>query len=357
MTEQRRYTINVAGTAPSPFPAETLYGLLWTDGGDALDIPQRYPFQGEWGGAATDFSLRIDGTSPMPTRLDTVYLSIVEKRFYWVEQPLPAGEMAERWERQAADCPGSPFDGLLVGFAPYGQVAVWLTGRDKSVLALWTRGKEVEVSMADFLPSSPDYKLADYCDWHIRHDEGVEDNLRLNGLPPRGLFDGLMQQFCYRYVPLFQHYDEDGGGWRKYGDGEAAAMPQLDYIEEALSDGTHDCLRDGSLLSHHMGGKPRRLCVAWHVGKRSYTAWLWFDTVALHEAFTRFYGTHPDTRADLIMRIDCHKDKYELSLYRQGLREPQPISPGAWQMIVFRNGFECHRSDNYSQPSGAWGWQ
>lgn len=244
--------------------------------------------------------------------------------------------------------PLTDFKIVTIGVVQTGRCILWQGASEKNVLVTYKQAEERRISLDDITTWNPFITYALFSSECVKH---------LSWQTHKQFDDNYMQQFCYRYVPLFQHYDEDGGGWRKYGDGEAAAMPQLDYIEEALSDGTHDRLRDGSLLGHHMGGKPRRLCVAWHVGKRSYTAWLWFDTVALHEAFTRFYGVHPDTRADLIMRIDCSKDKYELSLYRQGLREPQPISPGAWQMIVFRNGFECHRSDNYSQPSGAWGWQ
>ncbi len=72
--------------------------------------------------------------------------------------------------------------------------------------------------------------------------------------------------------------------------------------------------------------------------------------------FERSYGNHPDTNVDFIIRIDPYKKKYQLALYRYGLKKPVTISEDAYQMIVFKDLFEYYRSDNYDQPDGAWDW-
>ena len=59
---------------------------------------------------------------------------------------------------------------------------------------------------------------------------------------------------------------------------------------------------------------------------------------------------------DFMIRIDSEKNKYELALYRYGLKEPQVISESAYQLLVFKNKFEYYRSENYNQPRGAWIW-
>lgn len=74
------------------------------------------------------------------------------------------------------------------------------------------------------------------------------------------------------------------------------------------------------------------------------------------EIFNRFYGAHPETKTDFIIRIDAENKKYELALYRQGLKEPVVIPESAYQLIVFKNKFEDYRSENYNQPRGAWIW-
>ena len=63
-----------------------------------------------------------------------------------------------------------------------------------------------------------------------------------------------------------------------------------------------------------------------------------------------------DTKTDFIIRIDSEKRKYELALFRQGLKEPQIIPEDAYQLLVFKNKFEDYRSDNYNQERGAWIW-
>ena len=201
---------------------------------------------------------------------------------------------------------------------------------------------------------NPTVTLDENCDFYINSDSRVKENLEKNGLPPRHLYDKYMQQFTYRYLPLFEHWDEDKREWTKYSDEETS--PEFDYIDEALFDGTHDKLHDGGLMNYHEAGKPKKLAVQWHIGKSEYTAYFWFEDEEIRAVFDRFYGTHPETKTDLMIRIDTEKKKFELALYRYGLKEPQVISESAYQLIVFKNKFEYYKSENYAQEKGAWIW-
>ena len=186
-------------------------------------------------------------------------------------------------------------------------------------------------------------------------DEAVV-NLSANGLPPRDLFDNYMKQFTYRYLPMFGHWDEEKEKWQPYTEEELETKPELDYVEEALYDGTHDKLHDGGLLNYHEAGKPKKLAVKWHIKKSEYTAYFWFEDEAIRAVFDKFYGIHLDTKTDFVIHIDPEKKKYERALYRYGMNEPKPISEDAYKLIVFKNKFEHFRSDNYDQPRGAWIW-
>ena len=153
---------------------------------------------------------------------------------------------------------------------------------------------------------------------------------------------------------MYEHWGEYMEKWQKYGLEEIC--PEFDYIEEALFDGTHDKLHDGGLLNYHQAGKPKKLAVKWHIKKSEYTAYFWFEDEEIRSVFDRFYGAHPETKTDFMIRIDSEKKKFELALYRYGLKEPQVISETAYQLIVFKNKFEYFRSENYDQPRGAWIW-
>lgn len=343
----RLCSYKVSGSAPELYPADTFFGLLYYDADEALEIPKRYPYGGEWGKPLSTHLLERE-RYPMPGKLDIVWLSVVERKFYSLTRQLPVKEWERLWEQ--TDDKGAPlFEYIVVGMAPYGGVAVWFHGVRKSVLAAWMKAEEIEVDMRDFMPSNPDMTLDGNCDFYIDGNRRVRRNLLENGLPPRNLYERKMHQFTYRYLPLFGTWDEGGKVWTEDSAGPA---PEFDYVDEELSDGTHDRLRDGSRLKYHQGGKPVRLTVAWHVGRSEYVACFRFDGKRTGAVFDRIYGVHRDTKTDLILRIDPRRNKFEWALYRYGLKAPAVLEEDAWQLIVFENKFECHRSKNYRPEAG-----
>lgn len=135
--------------------------------------------------------------------------------------------------------------------------------------------------------------------------------------------------------------------------------------EEALSiscvkinsfDGSLSLLRNiDNILYNHLGS-PSKILIDCIYNFNKYQIFIWFDLYNISAVFEWFYGVHPETKVDFIIRIDAENKKYELSLYRQGLKEPVIIPEGAYQLIVFKNKFEDYRSENYNQPRGAWIW-
>lgn len=292
--------------------------------------------------------------SEMPTYLELSFLSITTLRLYKLMIPLDAIDEKELGE-----------DNFLIGLSPYGDVSIWLCGTDKS--RIYYKGKGVEINGVEellnkYLPLFEGNSIKDYQKKYLNKNPIVKDCLEKNGLPPRDLFDNYMKQFTFRYQVAFEKWN--GEKWEKYGEDEAA--PEFDYIEEALYDGTHDKLHDGGLMKYHEAGKPKKLKVQFHVGgdtkdgkKRpvqEYSVYFWFEDERIREVFDRFYGAHPDTKTDFIIRIDAAQNKYGVAMYRYGLKEPVVLSEDTYQLIVFRNKFECYRSENYNQQRGAWIW-
>lgn len=353
MNAESQYKICVSGNAPSIYPSDTFFGLLYYGRDEAIEIPKLYPYSGEWGQILSTQILERD-TFPMPRVIFVVWLSIVEKKFYLLRDRLQYNKLESLWQQKDEKTQEALFTHLVVGMAPYGGVAIWASGNRKSVLEGWHQGEETTVDMETFMGGDSQYSLEEYCDFYLNNDSGLKENYVQNGLPPRHLYEKYMQQFTYRYLSLFEHWDEDNSNWKNYNDEEI--IPEFDYIEEALFDGTHDKLHDGGLMNYHQAGKPKKLAMKWHIKNSEYMAYFWFEDKEICKVFDRFYGAHPETKTDFMIRIDTEQNKYVLALYRYGLKEPQVISESAYQLIVFKNKFEYFRSENYDQPRGAWIW-
>lgn len=201
-------------------------------------------------------------------------------------------------------------DIIVIGITSHGSLALWIISNKKSDLI---------------------YQAA------IKSDEILE----------------LNRQFKYRYIIHLINQHENT---LENGENTNELIGKFDYIEEKLFDGTHDKLNNGNLLKYHQAGKPKKLAIKWHIGKSEYSAYFWFEEEPIREVFDKFYGAHPDTKTDFIIRIDAENKKYELALYWYGLKEPQVIPENVYQLLVFKNKFEDYRSDNYNQERGAWIW-
>lgn len=336
----------VSGNAPQLYPAETFFAVLEFSNGESLSVPYKYPLKGEWGDM-----LAFDFMEPtpfyIPIRIDAVYLSIVEGKFYSIQKEI-SPFVDDKYPKVMEGY------NILVGFAPYGCIVIWLWSSMKSILLSTLQGEEINVSMEDFSPNSKERDISEICKKYIHRYQDVEFNLNKNGIPRSNLFKNYMKQFIYRYLVIFKKWNAQDNWWAEYEKDDT--KPEFGNIEDILYDGTFDKLHDGVLFKYHQAGKPKKLAIKWHIGKSEYSAYFWFEEEPIRELFDKFYGAHLDTKTDFIIRIDAENRKYELALYRYGLKEPQVIPENVYQLLVFKNKFEDYRSDNYNQERGAWIW-
>lgn len=328
---------------PNTFPIFN-YAIVFRNGVDFYESIHDKACDSDW--ACSDAMIySFTGIKPIPDSLYVNWLSIYEKKQYCIETEIPAEEIAYLFSVIDETNKDKLFEFLIVGIAPLGSIALWIAGRKKSRKLLWLKAKNTIIDFSVFFPNHPNLTFS-----QISKEYGITPNSRLD----KTLFDKYMQQFTYRYLLLFEHWKKDQEEWMMYSDKEI--IPELDYIEEALFDGTHDKLHDGGLMNYHEAGKPKRLAVKWHIKKSEYTAYFWFVDEEIRSAFDSFYSAHPETKTDFMIRIDSEKNKYELTLFCDGIKEPLLISESAYQLLVFKNKFEYFRSKNYDQPRGAWIW-
>lgn len=342
----------ISGSAPRMFPTESFFGnLMWSED-DGISVPYCCPFADEWG-KPVSMHVYEEKESPIPSYLDMIWLSLAENKFYSIEEKLPTEDLEESFQELDEATGDSLYYYMIVGMAPYGRIALWVHGNKKAKLVAWMQAEETDVDMEDFCPSTR-LSRDEYVNMMLNSVPEANENLEKNGLPSRDLFDRYMQQFTYKHVVMFGHWDEEKKEWKEYEESEV--RPGFDYIEEALFDGTHDKLHDGGLMEYHQAGKPKKLALQWHVKKSDYSAYLWFDDIKIRDAFEQFYIQNPDAKMDFSIHIDPEKNKYQIALTCAASEEPIIVEEDAYQIIVFKSKFERYRSKNYNQPRGAWIW-
>lgn len=352
--EQLRFEYTVSGTAFDFAPVITYAAIITCYDKEAIQIPECLPHKGGWG-IGNHIELLDQSEHSLPQGIHILYLSILEKVHYIINEEIPYDEIKTLWTFSSSNDDSKQqsttqlYDKIIVGMAPYGHVAMWIDGLKRSKIVFWKKGERFDITQFD-----QEISYEDTCDFYINIDPKVKENLEKNGLPPQDLFDRYMQQFNYRYVVEFGHWDEELEEWKPYEEDET--RPEFDYIDETLYDGTHDKLHDGGLMEYHQAGKPQKIALQWHIKKSEYQAFLWMDDMKIRAAFEAFYHEYPDTSMDFIFRIDPQKNKYQILFNSQEADLPVLLNEETYQMIVFKSRFEHYRSKNYDQPRGAWIW-
>lgn len=334
--------------------------------------------KGLWGDVQT-FVVLNDDTFPFPSGIELQWISFMEQKYYCINVPIDAKYMEKMWlqyaqeeeevddeddddddeddtvaeeeddEEEEEKTIKSIFNYVAVGIAPHGGVAVWLRGWKKQSLITWLHAEEKELPLDEQHSLLWGLDIKTYCEAAVKQI-GLESVV----VPEPKLFENMMLQYNYKWQPVLKKWDENENSWKDYQEEEI--LPELDFVEVKCFDGTYDKLRDGSLKEYHSAGKPNHLTVAWHVGKRRYGAYFFFDHEELQATFNRCYGAHSDTKVDILVQMDPETNHYELALYRYGMKEPLKIDESAYQLMVFKNKFECFRSENYNLPPGSWRW-
>ena len=136
--DRKLFDIRVSGCAPFKYPTDLYYGLFWYSKDEALEIPKRYPYRCEWGECLSDCIL-LKNTYPMPWKLSILWLSIIEKKYYFKEEELPQRALEMIWMEHS-----KIFTHIILGMAPYGNIALWFYGTKKSRLLCSMYANEID---------------------------------------------------------------------------------------------------------------------------------------------------------------------------------------------------------------------
>ena len=291
-------------------------------------------------GFVQNVSIMTEERWPMPNRLELRYVSTRDIRCYAIDTPLDEEKAAKLWDEQQAKFPKSPFQDYVVGTAPYGIVAVWLRGRERSIL------------LNSFVAEEKEFDEVEerFYGWQ----KGKDTYMPVS----REDMERDMRQYCYRYVTLEEYWDNKKYDWVEYDDDDPYYDElYVDSVEDHRSDGTFNYLIDDvSQLAYHEAGMPERITVRWHAGRDRYMAHFWLNKGLFSQAFTQFFDAHPDSRVDIMLRMDTEEQVYVMAFRAEGEEDCTFLPWHFFKLIVFKDGVEHYKSSNYDLEKGQWSW-
>jgi len=321
-----------SGNAPLLFPTELVMGDFIFEDLTKVNIPESYPFATHWG-KPVSMHLLPDNRHPAPKFILIAWLSIVEKKFYAVAEELPVEQIAVLLSEKNKKTKEPLYNTLIAGMAPYGKLAVWLSGNGITTEVAWLQGKEISVEMKDFAPTS-NLSKEEYAKQALAECKEAFENFQENGLPDPMLFEQYMQKFNYRITPEFEN------------------DAKFEGIEINYCNGELNTLNTGEHASHSMRAKPSKIALKWSDGKKRYEAFFWIDEKKVMEIFNNCYGNDPQEEGNLIIKVEASHKQFRFFLQNSNISVAIPVEDMPY--IVFKNKFEFYRSKNYNKPKGGW---
>lgn len=331
-------------TSPFCYPVLSIFSLIHTNY-EILAIP--------YIGRLKNTKLKYtDDTSGCIINDNVVYinilwLSIIENSYYSYQKCIKIDDFE--------------YEDIIIELNPKGFISILNCDKFNSVIKLHENSVELE-SESELLNQ---YIIKEYRNYFIKNRDlnflrkeyiSILESSGYNICDIKANIDNYykrFQQYKYRYIPIYDVWNKDSNCWQK--NNQYYIESTTKELNDILFDGSFCKLLDNNLLFNNKG-KPFMIKIKWNDSYNDYYAFYWINEHKITPIFERFYGAHPETKTDFIIRIDAENRKYELALFRQGLKEPYIIPEEAYQLIVFKNKFEDYRSENYNQERGAWIW-
>jgi hypothetical protein len=335
---KKKYEIYPSGNAHILFPCEQVSGTIYFEDGESVYIPFSYSYAPVWGRAGGIHLLDNDNKFALPDSIAIIWYSIVENKFYLVKSSLPKEKIKELLEIIDPELKEPVYRNIVVGMAPYGNLAVWITGSGMQTYVTEVAWLDGEIAEIGYLDYKPDSKLAgeEYCERTLRlNNVQAYENFQKNGLPDRDLFDNYMAKFEYRIIPVFENQEiEFGVSSVRYYNGEVNPVDVMSYDR------------------YQPKAKPYKINISWQDGKDEYDAYFWTDEKKIIETFSDFYKNSQQEKGDFVIEIDKEYKNFRFFL-KNDLVEIE-IPENEMEIIIFKNTWECYRNENYKRPEGGW---
>ena len=201
----KKYEWYASGNAPVLYPTELYSEDFILSNNKRLYIPKSIPYASKWGQTGKTHVLD-NNKFPAPAAIDIFWYSWVENKFYSLKSALPLERIRNLLEEIDEESDEPLYQDIIAGMAPYGGLAVWLSGSGITTEVAWLQAEETIVEMKDFAPTVV-YTQNEYWDLVLKGFEKAYENYQKNGLPDRMLYERYMQKSNYNIS--FRFEDED----------------------------------------------------------------------------------------------------------------------------------------------------
>ncbi len=284
---------------------DCLYAIIGIKDGREIELPIVLDFNRNWGESTSKKD--IDITQEDVSYIDVAWKTKEDDNFFKIKVKNISSIISQKLQHTCGS-----IDSIIIGINPEGRLTIWyekLENRNLLVVAYATNSR-YELQKDSSNGKIQSFHRKQFC------------------------------QYCFRIIGLSQNHE----------------TTSISKIKLNSFDGSLNVFHESDTLNFNQLGLPYRISLDFTVDSFKYQSFIWLNFNGICSVYEKFYGAHPETKTDFIIRIDAENKKYELALYRQGLKEPIVIPESAYQLIVFKNKFEDYRSENYNQPQGAWIW-
>ena len=202
--DQTEFVWLATESAPKNFPMQIMRGgsFIYHDSlSDGLYIPSGGTLYRGWGSATSSHVVGPE-LKPLPDKLDITFYSYLEDAFYSGKFDLPYDKILSLFRQGVAEDKANPtYRYIMVGIAPGGTVAVWVTGKQSTVEVFFGKAQKANIDWSKAI-DYPETKRASFIKSEIEDSVKPEilANIRKNGIN----FD-LWSQYRnqYHWVPTF----------------------------------------------------------------------------------------------------------------------------------------------------------
>ncbi|WP_103863891.1 DUF2931 family protein [Aquimarina sp. I32.4] len=201
----KTYKWDVEGGAPKNYPGVFYYANLIYDGGSKYVPAGAAGYQNGWGWGGRSHT-QGNKPTPLPHRLQAVWVSTVEKQAYLGDFELDTEKIEKIFEKGNIRMRNGKIShnfSFKVSIAPGGIIAVWIEGIREQIEIGYFKGQKTDkITYKDLAPQGIDQSLEQYCERFIKRiPVDIQQQLIKTG-PPFGLWDKYRKKYKWNTAPL-----------------------------------------------------------------------------------------------------------------------------------------------------------